>query len=98
MGHPMNNDDSLPPEFGPLVYSLADEPLPVRQLFYFVMTLLMLDDEQARLVSTEETEGESIWTCQTASGDTFRIVRPPFGPRQEQVLMEEIFHTLDLPF
>ena len=59
------------------------------RLFYFVMTLLMLDEEQARLMTTEKINGETIWSLQTMRGESFRIIRPTFGHRQEQALMEE---------
>lgn len=93
----MSFETSLPLEFGPLVYSLAERPAPVQELFYLVMTLLMLDDEQARLLSIEECGGQTIWNLQTVKGDCFSIVKPALGLRQEQVLMEEIFHPLDFP-
>lgn len=83
-------DESLPPEFQPLLDELAEAPENVRLMWRYAITLLMIDDEKARVVGMRQEEATEIITVQTVTGDKFEVVRPPMSEETERLLLEQL--------
>lgn len=83
-------DNELPTEFQPLLDELAAEPESVREMWHYAMVLMMIDDEKARVVKSQQ-DGELLQlVVRTNAGEEFSIVRPAMSQETEQLLLEQI--------
>lgn len=86
----METETELPPEFEPVLQHLKSQPESVREIFHYAIVLMMMDDEKARVLETQEENGKTVWIVQTIAGDKFAVVRPPISEELEQVLLQQI--------
>jgi hypothetical protein len=87
--------ESLPPEFDPLLAELANESPNVREMFHYAVTLLMLDDEKARVIGERVEQGRSVLRVRTVAGDEYEVVRPEMSEELEQLLLMQVRSIVD---
>jgi hypothetical protein len=81
---------SIPREFAPLVNSFALDAQDRMELWVYALVLLMIDEEQVRLMGTHEASGQQWVTVQIYSGDEFEIVKPALSQENEHQLLEGV--------
>lgn len=86
----MSQDVELPPEMQEVLDALSEQPAATREMFRYALVLMMIDDEKARVLDTQEEDGQTVLTVRTTAGDEFRIVRPAMSEETEMILLESI--------
>ncbi len=86
----MGGPYELPPEFDPLLVELADQPEPIREMWCYALVLMMIDDEKARIISSQLENGQEVIAVRTIAGDEFEIERPAVSAETEGMLFAEI--------
>lgn len=82
--------NNLPPEFAPLLAELASAPENVRAMWRYALVLMMIDDEEARIMGTRVEDGHEFIGVRTVAGDEFEIERPAVSDESEKILLEQI--------
>lgn len=80
----------IPREFGPLLDEFALDAHHRIELWTFSLALLMIDEEQVRVVGTH-TVADTEWiSLQIPGGEQFDIVKPQLSDENEQRLLEGV--------
>lgn len=70
-------NDSLPPELVAFSSFLDAQPLNVRELFQYALTMLMVEKNHASIIAENTRDDGKHWfTFRTTAGDVFAIARP----------------------
>lgn len=81
---------SIPREFAPLLDAFALDAQHRIELWTFALVLLMIDEEQVRVMG-ERGEAGQVWlTLQTQEGEQFEIVKPELSEEDEHELLERV--------
>lgn len=69
-------DSLIPPEFDRLLNRFSTETHERREVWWYLLVLMMIDQEQVRFMREHELAGRRWVTVQTRDGDEFEIVKP----------------------
>lgn len=69
----------LPPEYSNLLQELAPTPGPSRAMWYYVLVLLMVEDDDAEIIESNSDGDVAHLVVRTPDGDEFDVVRPPMS-------------------
>lgn len=83
-------DDALPPEFDALMDELASQPEPVRELWRYAMALVLIDNENARVVGSMQNGDGKFLCLRLLDGREFWVKQPALSEDVEQMML----HTL----
>jgi hypothetical protein len=81
---------AIPREFAPLLDSYALDAQQRIELWTFALVLLMIDEEQVRVMGTRELAGREWLTLQTQEGEQFDIIKPDLNEDDEQQLLDRV--------
>ena len=71
--------DLLPVAYQRLLDELASEPGPARAMWYYVLVLMMIEDNEAHIVETNHDGDLVHLVVRDTSGEMFDVVRPPMS-------------------
>lgn len=80
----------LPPEFQSVLEAVGSQRPEVRAMFRYALVLMMIDDENARVIGTRIEDGHEFVQVRTIAGDEFEIERPAMSDETERFLLEQI--------
>ncbi len=80
----------IPREFAPLINSFTRDLQERIEIWYYAIVLLMIDEEQVRMVGTRYVADREWVTLQIYGGEEFDILRPDLTDAQEQHLLEGV--------
>jgi hypothetical protein len=87
---------NLPPKLVLMLTALARDSFSLRELWWFTVALLMIDNEHAWRVRTQE-QGGRIWLWfRTRNGDEFPLPDPGLSETQERTLLGVLRETVVL--
>lgn len=72
----MTNPPNLPPNLQDLARLLDDQPEDVQELFRYALVMLMIEDNKARIIETENVDNLEYLTVETSAGEVFEILKP----------------------
>ncbi len=79
----------LPFEYLRLLDELAPEPGSARAMWYYVLVLLMVEDDEAEIVQSNR-DGELVpLVVQTPDGQYYDVVRPPMSQKLVDSFLEQ---------
>lgn len=81
---------SIPREFAPLLDAFALDAQHRIELWSFALVLLMVDEEQVRVMGEHDEAGQRWVTLQTQEGEQFDIVKPGLSETDERELLERV--------
>lgn len=83
-------DTDLHPEFDRLLADLAASPAPLREMWYYAIARMLIDDKKARVIETHQ-DGERLHiVAETLAGKRCSVVRPEMSEEMEQLLLQRI--------
>lgn len=88
------SNSRIPREFLPLLHAFALKGQERIELWCYALVLLMLDEEQVRLVNTHVEAGREWATLRIIGGEEFDVVKPPLSEEQEQQLLDGVRHIV----
>lgn len=80
----------IPREFVPLLDQFPLDADARIQLWTFALVLLMIDQEQVRMIGTREVAGREWFMLQIYGGEEFEILRPELSEQDELHLLEGV--------
>src|SRR5581483_8600001 len=79
--------EHIPPEFRPLVDEFALDSHQRREIWWYILVLLMIDEEQVRPMGEHELAGRLWVTLRTQDGNEFDIIKPQLDENQQDRLL-----------
>ncbi len=72
-------ESDLPLELQMLSRLIDGQPPPVRELFHYAVTMLLVEEGKAEIVEQHVIDAREHLTLRTTAGDSFTIVKPLVG-------------------
>jgi hypothetical protein len=89
--------ENLPPKLVLMLITLARDSFSLRELWWFTVALLMIDNEHAWRVRTQVQDGRLWWWFRTRAGDEFPLPDPGLSEAQERSLLQALRDTSTPP-
>ncbi len=80
----------LPPEFDAVLALLKEAPPGRRTLFWYAISLALVDDEKAHFGASRIVDGRELVMVHTITGESFEVVRPDISEEAEADLLEQM--------
>lgn len=84
----------IPREFLPLLHAFQLKGHERIELWCYALVLLMIDEEQVRLVDTHSEAGREWATLRIIGGEEFDVVKPRLSEEQERQLLDGVRHIV----
>lgn len=85
----------IPREFAPLINTFTGDSQARIELWCYALVLLMIDEEQVRMLGTHQAAGREWATLQIYGGEEFEVVRPNLTEEEEDRLLAGVREIVD---
>lgn len=91
----MTESNKLPAEFQAIADAVDAESPQLREMFHYALALVMIDDEQARIIGMRMDGEKEYITLEIIGGERFEIVRPSISSELQAELRARVQKIMD---